>query len=293
MPEILYATELGQAIHGDIIEVTSSRLLEQYNEGIDLIFTSPPFPLNRKKAYGNKESEEYLDWLTSIFLELTKFLKPDGSIVVEIGNAWNKGTPTMSTLPIKTLLAIQERCNLNLCQTFIWDNTAKLPSPAQWVTIDRIRVKDSYTNIWWMSKSTRPKSNNKHILKSYSESMLKLLKSQKYNAGKRPSEHNINDSSFLKNNGGAIPGSVLSGANTSVNRKYRKFCLENNLKPHPATMPEYIVEFFIKFLTDPFDTVLDPFAGSNTTGFVAEKLKRRWISVEANFNYVKGSRGRF
>ena len=58
-------------------------------------------------------------------------------------------------------------------------------------------------------------------------------------------------------------------------------------------MPSDLPEFFIKFLTDPGDIVFDPFAGSNTTGDVAESLGRRWLSVEAELDYIKGSIGRF
>ena len=58
-------------------------------------------------------------------------------------------------------------------------------------------------------------------------------------------------------------------------------------------MPMELSSFFIKFLTKPGDLVLDPFAGSNTTGAAAEHLHRRWISVEPNKEYVAGSKGRF
>ena len=58
-------------------------------------------------------------------------------------------------------------------------------------------------------------------------------------------------------------------------------------------MPIEVPEFFINFLTEPRDLVLDPFAGSNTTGAAAERLRRRWVSIEPNDGYVEGSKGRF
>ena len=58
-------------------------------------------------------------------------------------------------------------------------------------------------------------------------------------------------------------------------------------------MPEPLVEFFVKFLTDPGDVVLDPFAGSNTTGAVAEHLGREWVAIEADAGYAESSRVRF
>lgn len=315
---IFYKTKLGRSFNCTVEDFIKSEDYKNLENKVDLIFTSPPFPLNRKKAYGNRQDDDYRQWLREIFNSLKFLLRDTGSIVVEIGNAWNKGEPTMSTLPLKTLLDIQEFCDLKLCQTFVWNNKAKLPSPAQWVTVERIRVKDSYTNIWWYSKTSFPKASNKNVLVPYSESMKKLLKTKKYNAGKRPSEHHIGESSFFNDNGGAIPSSfldsgigvmigepsavyetyqeqvnILEGANTASNTSYRNYCKENGLNLHPALMPEYIPEFFIKFLTDPGDLVLDPFAGSNTTGSVAEKLGREWLAVEADNNYLEGSKGRF
>jgi site-specific DNA-methyltransferase (cytosine-N4-specific) len=54
-----------------------------------------------------------------------------------------------------------------------------------------------------------------------------------------------------------------------------------------------VPEFFIRFLTEPRQLVVDPFAGSNVTGHVAEGLGRRWLSIEINADYVAGSRLRF
>jgi site-specific DNA-methyltransferase (cytosine-N4-specific) len=58
-------------------------------------------------------------------------------------------------------------------------------------------------------------------------------------------------------------------------------------------MPIGLPEFFIRFLTDEGEIVLDPFGGSNTTGAAAEKLGRKWITIEADQGYVRGSAGRF
>jgi site-specific DNA-methyltransferase (cytosine-N4-specific) len=288
-----FETNLGLSFHGKAEEIDQSSLFDPYRGNVDLIFTSPPFPLNRKKKYGNLEGSEYIKWLSSFGASFRDLLKPSGSIVIELGNSWEKGRPIMSTLALRALLAFLDESGFNLCQQFIWHNPAKLPSPAQWVNVERIRVKDSFTYIWWMSPSERPKANNRNILVEYSDSMKQLLKSQKYNAGKRPSEHQIGETSFLTNNNGAIPSNVLSYANTHANTDYLNHCRENNIQPHPARMPSEVAEFFVQFLTDEGDIVLDPFAGSNTTGSAAEKHNRRWIAVEADKQYVQGSLGRF
>lgn len=293
-PESLaYQTNLGRMFHGRAEEVLQSPSLRRLAGRIQLLLTSPPFPLNRKKKYGNLQGDEYLAWLASFGPLFKEMLSPDGSIVIELGNSWERGSPTMSTLATKSLLEFKEQNDLHLCQEFVWHNPAKLPTPAQWVNIERIRLKDNFTKLWWMSPSSRPKANNKNVLQPYSDSMLKLLEKQKYNTGKRPSEHNIGETSFLANHGGAIPGNVITVANTSSSDSYQRYCRKNGLTMHPARMPVGLAEFFIRLLTDPGDIVLDPFGGSNTTGAAAEKLGRYWMTIEASHEYINGSRGRF
>jgi site-specific DNA-methyltransferase (cytosine-N4-specific) len=123
--------------------------------------------------------------------------------------------------------------------------------------------------------------------------MLHLLETGKYNSGKRPSEHHIGKTSFLKKNAGAIPANVLTIPNTGAGDVYQIYCRKHGIKPHPARMPLALPEFFIKLLTKEGDLVMDPFAGSNTTGAVAQKLKRQWLAVEAEQEYVDSSRARF
>jgi site-specific DNA-methyltransferase (cytosine-N4-specific) len=280
-------------IVGPSEDALASRVMSKYEGKIQLVFTSPPFPLNCKKKYGNLEGEDYVNWFADFAPTLSRYLKRNGSIVVEIGNAWEPGKPIMSTLALKTLLRFLEMGQLNLCEQFVVYNKAKLPTPAQWVNVERIRVKDAYTNVWWMSKSERPSADNRRILKEYSSAMKYLLRSKKYSSGKRPSQHHIGKTSFLRNNNGAIPSNVLIVSNTVASDSYITHCKSRRLLPHPARMPKEIAEFFVKFLTKPGDLVLDPFAGSNVTGSVAEMLGRKWISIEKNRGYAKASAGRF
>ncbi|MDD2287443.1 MAG: site-specific DNA-methyltransferase [Bacteroidales bacterium] len=288
-------------------------LLDEYKNKVQLILFSPPFPLNNKKKYGNKLGEDYKKWLSDLAPLFSKLLKKDGSIVVEMGNAWEGSRPVQALLSLESLIAFAKnpKADLRLCQEFICYNPSRLPSPAQWVTVNRIRTIDSYTHVWWMAKSDFPKADNKKVLRPYSKSMLRLLKSKKYNAGRRPSEHNISKESFLVNNGGSImhnvleleqmeekreirlPYNMFSFANTSSNDYFLKECRKNSLPLHPARMPLALASFFINFLTDPGDIVFDPFAGTNTTGYCAEKLNRKWLSVEVDEKYGEQSIIRF
>ena len=290
---VAYHTGLGGMLLGKSDNILSSGELSSLEGKVNLIFTSPPFPLNRKKRYGNETGDAYIEWLCEFGPLFKKMLASDGSIVIEMGNSWEPGAPVMSTLAIRALLEFQTKNNLFLCQEFVWQNPAKLPTPAQWVNVKRIRVKDSFTKLWWMSPIQNPKANNRHVLQEYSGAMKDLLKKGRYNAGKRPSEHNISETAFLKDNGGAIPSSVLTYANTQSGDSYQRYCREQGFHLHPARMPSELAKFFINFLTEPGDIVLDPFGGSNTTGAAAEELDRQWISIEASSDYIRGSRGRF
>ncbi len=304
--KVAYRRPLGKMLQGRIEDAMESAHLRKLAGRTNLIFTSPPFPLVRKKSYGNKVGNDYLEWLKALAPKLAALLTKKGSIVIELGNAWVKGLPAMSTLPLKALLAFQEAANLHLCQYIICHNPARLPSPAQWVNVKRIRLKDSFTHVWWLSKTEHPKASNRRVLVPYSPDMRNLLRLQKYNAGKRPSGHDISPTGFLKDHGGAISPSVVSLAddaripeammqlpNTSWDANYREYCKKRKLKEHPARMRPELAGFFIAMLTNRGDMVVDPFAGSNTTGAVADLTGRRWIAVEENQEFIKGSKGRF
>ena len=129
------------------------------------------------------------------------------------------------------------------------------------------------------------------VLTPYSDSMCQLLEAG-YQTKKRPSGHEISKH-FATDNGAAIPPNLLALANTESNSQYLRYCAAHEFPVHPARFPTHIPEFFIRFLTDPGDLVLDPFAGSCSTGEVAEKLERRWICGEIQEQYLLGAQGRF
>jgi site-specific DNA-methyltransferase (cytosine-N4-specific) len=121
--------------------------------------------------------------------------------------------------------------------------------------------------------------------------MERLIK-KGYRAKLRPSGHNITHK-FQVDRGGAIPANLIERGNNESNSEYIKACRAAGLKVHPARFPAALPEFFIKLCTKPDGLVIDPFAGSNTTGYVAESLGRHWISAEINADYVQASKLRF
>lgn len=313
MKSELYKTKCGRLIVGDAVKIAKSYLLRYYKNKFNLIITSPPFPLNKKKRYGNFQGENYYNWFVELAPVFSELLAKDGSLVIELGNAWEPGRPVQSLLHLECLFGLVNNpdTDLRLIQEFICYNPSRLPSPAQWVTVNRYRTVDSYTHVWWIAKSDFPKADNSKVLRPYSKRMERLIETKTFNAGQRPSGHKISPTAFAKDNGGSIahnlfelesidpsrdvrlPHNVLSFYNSTSNDYYFKRCRQENITPHPARMHGGLVNFFTEFLTEEDDLLLDPFAGSNTTGYCAEKLNRRWIAIEANLDYAHNSIIRF
>ena len=200
--EPYFKTDFGVVFCDDALNI----LRNIPDDSLDLIMTSPPFGLIKKKEYGNEDSENYLNWFKPFAIEFYRVIKPTGSLVIDIGGTWNKGTPTRSLYHFKLLIMLCEEFGFHLAQEFYWWNPSKLPTPAEWVNIRRVRVKDGVNTVWWLSKSEYPKASNTRVLLPYSASMNDLFENG-YVPKLRPSGHNISDK-FSINNGGSIPGFV-------------------------------------------------------------------------------------
>lgn len=286
----LYKTRKGKAIVGDSLELMKSIP----DNSINLVMTSPPFALSRPKEYGNKDQADYVDWILEFTKEVKRIITEDGSFVIDLGGAYIKGSPVRSLYNFRLLIRMCDEQGWKLAEEFYWYNPAKLPSPIEWVNKRKIRVKDSVNTIWWLSKSDFPKAHVKNVLTEYSDRMKKLIEDRAkfYTPKKRPSGHDISDG-FGNDNGGAIPSNLLQISNTESNSQYLRYCKWLGIQGHPARFPAKLPEFFIKFLTDEKDIVLDIFAGSNTTGWIAEKLGRQWLAFELDHPYLAASIFRF
>ena len=275
-------------------KLTLELLAELPDNCIDLVMTSPPFALRRQKSYGNVEETEYVQWIKPFGQEVFRVLKESGSFVLDLGGAYRAGVPSRSLYNFRVLLAFCDEIGFQLAEDFYWFNPAKLPSPIEWVNKRKLRAKDSVNTVWWFSKTDFPKADVRKVLTPYSDRMKKLIEDPEsfYTPKKRPSGHDISDA-FGKDNGGAIPSNLLSIPNTESNSSYLRICKELGIERHPARFPSELPAFFIKMLTDEDDVVLDIFGGSNTTGFTAEALRRKWITFEINHDYLSSSVFRF
>jgi site-specific DNA-methyltransferase (cytosine-N4-specific) len=281
-------TKFGRALHGDALCYLFGGADAK---SVDLIVTSPPFGLVRQKDYGNEDAHRYCDWFRPFAEGFKRVLKDSGSLVIDIGGAWKPGSPTRSLYHFELLVMLCEEYGFHLCQEHYWWNPSKLPSPAEWVNVRRVRVKDAVNTVWWLSPTPWPKANNRRILAPYSPSMRNLLRDG-YTPKLRPSGWDISEK-FGRDNGGAVPPNLLAVANTESNGQYQDFCRREGLPIHPARFPDALPEYFIRFLTEPGDLVVDPFGGSCVTGAVAERLRRKWVCCELEEDYLKGAVARF
>lgn len=282
-----YRTNLGAAYAADSLAI----LMTVPEKSINAVITSPPYALHFKKEYGNADKDDYVEWLLPFAKAIKNALTDDGSFILNIGGSYNQGSPTRSLYHFKLLIALVEEVGFHLAQECFWYNPAKLPAPAEWVNVRRERIKDSVEYVWWLSRSPQPKADNRKVLVPYSRDMLRLIE-KGFRPKKRPSGHNITHK-FAKDRGGAIPSNLVVRGNNESNSDYIRACKDLGIKVHPARFPAELPRFFMNLITDPGDVVLDPFAGSNTTGMVAEESGRRWLSIDIDESYVKASKVRF
>lgn len=300
-PKPYFSSRYGAAYLGDSLDL----LRALPSSSVNLVVTSPPYALHFKKEYGNETKEQYVAWFLPFAREIFRVLTDDGSFVLNIGGSYNKGTPTRSLYHFRLLIALVDAVGFHLAQECFWYNPAKMPAPAEWVTVRRIRVRDSVEYVWWLSKTTHPKASNLNVLREYSSDMIRLNQ-RNIRETIRPSGHVIRESFTKLHPGGAIPTNVVESewdndvpesiikvGNNSANDAYTMRCKAEGVKIHPARFPAQLPNFFIKMLTEHDDLVLDPFGGSLTTGAVAERLERRWLAGEAVEEYLKAGTFRF
>lgn len=283
-----YTTPFGAAYLGD-----SKALLKLLpNDSVNLYLTSPPYALETKKSYGNADKDEFVEWFRPFGEEIYRTLAPNGSFVLNIGGSYNPGSPTRSLYHFELLLMLCKEIGFKLAQECFWLNPCKAPAPAEWVCVRRVRIKDSVEYVFWLSKGEHPKADNKNVLVPYSDAYKGVIKKGGRKNKVYPSGHRATPT-FAQDRGGSIPSNVLIRGNSKNDLGYKKLCAERGIKEHPARFPLELPEFYIKLLTSPGDLVIDPFAGSNTTGVVAQRLNRRWMAFELYEPYIRASALRF
>ena len=286
----VFETDLGVALWAE-----SQSAVTLIDDGIaKAIVTSPPYALVRRKEYaGQHAGDEHADWLFERSREWRRILSDDGSLFLNLGDVWNPGLPTMNLYQERLIIRMVDELGWHLCQKLFWHNPSKMPAPAEWVTVRRVRVTPAVEQVWWLSKTPHPEASNRKVLRPYSDRMRSLIGRGGEAGAIRPSGHALKPGAFAQDNGGSIAHNLLTFANTSSNDAYQRYCREQGLPKHPARFPQELCEWLLKLSTAEGDVGVDDFGGSFTLAAAAEKLGRRWISCEKSLAYIRGGYGRF
>jgi DNA modification methylase len=288
-----FSTELGIAILGSCENVFS-----KIDAPIHLVITSPPYPLAKPRSYGNPTESQYVDWICKTIEPVVKNLVQGGSICLNVSNdVFMTGTPARSLYRERLIIALHDRLGLYKMDEIIWHNPSKAPAPIQWASKERVQLNVAWEPVYWLTNNPALiRSDNRRVLLQHTQKHLEFIKSggQKNIASHSDGAYQLRSGSYSNQTVGRIPRNVLTiGHSCADQREYKQQARENNLPAHGAAMPLKLASFFIKFLTEPGELVVDPFAGSFSTAKEAEKLGRRWICTDNILEYVVGAASRF
>jgi DNA modification methylase len=256
-------------------------------ERVQLLMTSPPYPLHRKREYGNVPPNKWVYWMLAHIERFLPLITKDGSMMLNIGRTWEEGMPAQSLHIERLLVALEDRLGVHLLEELSWHNPTKLP-PLQWVGKQRMRVTPSVEPILWLSHNPYAYGNNLAVLRPYSKKGLREILNPRERS-KRPCGEKFDPTSFV-DRGGSIPPSLLQATPTGKDdAAYRRAMRAAGMEPHPATLPTAVARFGILLATRKGDTVLDPFSGSGTVPIEAMRLGRRGIGFERSRLYNEGA----
>jgi hypothetical protein len=281
---------------GEAFWACAETFVECLEDGVaSLIVTSPPYLLTKAKPYGGPSTEtEYVEWIVGLVRAWNRILAPDGTIVLNLGPGWERGRPTMSLYRERVYLRLHDELGLHLAQDGYWDSPSKMPTPAEWVTVRRERLKPSVEHVYAFSRDPHPAWSNRRVLEQYSPAMRRTLGRGGGIAAVRPSGHSLAEHAFGVDNGGSIPSHLRTIPHTRSSSDYLHHCRQAGLPPHPARFPEELAAFYIELCTVPeTDLVVDFLAGSQTVAQQAERLRRPWLTCERALEYIAGGAGRF
>jgi len=261
-------------IKTDIRNGDSENILKELpDNSVDLIFTSPPYADQRKSTYGGVHPDKYTEWILPITKELLRVLKSDGTFILNIKEKVINGE--RSTYVMELILEMRKQGWL-WTEEFIWHK--KNCYPGKWPN----RFRDAWERLLQFNKNKKFNMYQEEVMVpmgEWAKSRLRKLSDtdKKRDESKVGSGFGKNISNWVTREK-AYPTNVLHLSTECSN------------KNHSAAFPEALPEWFIKLFTRPGDTVLDPFMGSGTTNFVAQRMFRNSIGIELHqeyFDFVK------
>ena len=254
----------------------SRTVLSEYpDKHFNLIVTSPPYADARIKHYDSIRPGEYVDFILSFHDEFWRVLADDGSFVLNVKDRVVNGV--RNRFVWHTIEALTERGWLCV-DDYVWVKPNAMPG--HWPN----RLRDEWEYCFHMTK--KPKfamyqDTIKQPIGEWAEKRLSKL------TGKSNGRHNSeNESGFGRDLRKWVGKKDVLPGNTVI------VPLVGKNMGHPAVFPVGIPEFFIKLFTKPGDTVLDPFAGSGSTGIAAENMDRNVVLIDNKEEYFKAMKNR-
>lgn len=284
---LAWSTDSGVALWAHAEDVASA--IE--HGSLQLVFTSPVYPIQSGRDYGKMTPAVWLDWMTRLTRLWADLITDDGIIALNIGDVHIPGIPAMSPVLYRYMLACIDDLGLYEQQADYWLNPTKLGN-IQWTAKDRRIPKGAIEHVKYLSKHPFPKRSVEEVLVPRRSSAARVAADRKRLVENRPSGYDIRPAAF-HGEGDAIPPNLIVAGGAPSNDAYARRCRRAGLRLHPARFPEALPERVILQCTDPGDTVYDPMAGSGTTGAVAARLGRRFMVTEPMLVYVEGQMLRF
>ena len=246
----------------------SRRALKAFENKADLIITSPPYADARRSHYDSVAPDDFCDWFMTFHEPLYNALKPTGSLVINIKDKVVDGVRhryvwhTIEALIKKGWYSIDD---------YIWHK--KNSMPGYWPA----RLRDAWEYCFHLAKCTRPYFNAYAVAQPASKATeLRLKKLGKNDLTLRSSSSGSNfkyNVSKWLNRKMVLPNNVMHLAAVTRNMG------------HPAAYPVALPSFFIKLLSPQSGLVIDPFAGSGTTGIAARSVGRKCVLIDNNQAY--------
>ena len=263
--------ELNKTHLGDCMELSK----KLGDESVDLVVTSPPYA--DTVSYGDKVNifspENYVDWFLPLFHEANRFLKPSGSFILNINDRATKGSRHIYVFDLVT--RIVKETGLKLFDRYIWFKKSALPMTGEKRLNDRIEY------IFHFVKNPKKfKTNTDKVREPYKEISLKRFKSKVHGND----IVNPDGTTELSHRGSSKPHPL--GKKPITVFRFDTGSALRGLK-HPAPFHPQLPEFFVKWLTDKNDLVLDPFMGGGTVALVCKRMDRNHLGFETNQTYIE------
>ncbi len=267
-PIVVRTSKYRDDVDVHIVDSDATNFLKTLPNGTArLVVSSPPY--NIGKPYEKRiKLSKYLEWQLDVLRECVRVMQSDGSLCWQVGNYVDSGE--VYPLDVMFYRILKEELGLKLRNRIVWSFEHGLHA--------RKRFSGRYEVILWFTKDD-----------SYVFNLDPVRVPQKY-PGKRhfkgPNQGKLSGNPLGKNPGDIWKiiaddwvGEIWDIPNVKWNHPEKTV--------HPAQFPIELVERLLLALTNPGDTVLDPFMGVGSSVLASMLHGRRTIGIDVNSQYTE------